>query len=120
MPLLAAWGLGLAIVIFTLGPQAWRPHLADAATERFGAYFLAGLAFAAAYPKRRGMIALAMVAAAVLLELAQFAAPGRDPGVPDAIAKAIGGLAGVCVATGLSLVWRQAKASRLSTDKQAA
>ena len=117
-PLFAAWGLGLAIVIFTLGPQAWRPHLADAATERFGAYFVAAFAFAIAYPKRRGLIAGAAVVAAILLELAQYTAPGRDPGVPDAIAKAIGGLAGVSVAAALSLAWKHAKSFRVREVRQ--
>jgi len=120
LPLLAAWALGVAIVIFTLGPQAWRPHMADAATERFGAYFLAAFAFAVAYPKRRGMIALAAVSAAILLELAQYAAPGRDPGVADAIAKAIGGLAGVCTAAALSSVWKRARPSGLTAVKNTA
>jgi hypothetical protein len=119
VPLFAAWGLGLAIVVFTLGPQSWRPHLAGAQTERFAAYFLTALAFAIAYPKRRRMIALAAVAAALILELAQYAAPGRDPGLPDAIAKAIGGLAGVSLAGVLSLTGKRGMLPRLPTPKRA-
>jgi len=31
----------------------------------------------------------------IALELGQFAAPGRDPGFPDVLAKAFGGITGV-------------------------
>jgi hypothetical protein len=96
--LLGAWGLAAGIVFATLCPQAWRPHLGDAQTERFYAYFAAAWTFALAYPKRPWTVALTAVLFAVLLELAQFAAPGRDPGLPDAVAKALGGLGGVSAA----------------------
>jgi VanZ family protein len=79
----------------TLAPQSWRPHLADAQVERFGAYFVVGLAFALAYPKRLRLVALGVVAGAVCLELLQLIAPGRDAGVRDALAKSLGGLSAV-------------------------
>jgi len=108
---LAAWCLGVVIVVVTLGPQAWRPRLADAQTERFGAYFLTAAAFAMAYPKRRLTVGSMIVVAAVGLELAQFAAPGRDPGLKDALAKALGGLAGVTTIAACSTLLRIAQAA---------
>ena len=106
-----AWSLAAFIVFATLGPQSLRPHLGPAQLERFGAYFVTTAAFVAAYPSRPRLIGMAGVAAAVLLELAQALAPGRDPGVPDAIAKALGALAGVAASVGLLIVvfprWRE-------------
>jgi VanZ family protein len=102
-----AWALCLFIAFATLGPQNTRPHLSSAALERFGAYFLTAALFAAAYPKRPWMIAAGAVVLAVVLELGQFVAVGRDPGVRDVIEKALGGVCGVmaAVATG-RLQWR--------------
>ena len=88
--MLAAWALCLFIVFATWGPQSTRPHLSSAALERFGAFFLAAALFASAYPKRPWSIAVAAVALAVVLELGQFVAVGRDPGVRDVIQKRAG------------------------------
>jgi VanZ family protein len=95
------WALACFIVFATWGPQSLRPHLGDPQVERFGAYFVTTIAFVFAYPRRPWTIAAAAVAVAVLLELGQLAIPGRDAGVPDAIAKALGGLAGDAVAVAL-------------------
>jgi VanZ family protein len=100
--LLAAWALVVFIVFATLGPQRMRPHLARASLERFGAFFLLAAAFTAAYPKRPWAIAAAAVGFAVVLELGQFVAVGRDPGVKDVIEKALGGMFGVAVAVAVS------------------
>ncbi len=89
-----AWILAATVVFVTLGPQGLRPHLADAQVERFGAYFVTAATFVVGYPRRPRLIALFAVCAAILLEIGQAFAPGRDPGVPDAIAKALGGLCG--------------------------
>ena len=91
----AAWALAVAIAIITLAPQSLRPHLVDAEIERFAAYFVVGLAFAIAYPGRLRLVALGVVAGAVSLELLQLLAPGRDAGVPGALAKCLGGLTAV-------------------------
>jgi VanZ family protein len=97
-----AWLLAAALVFVTWGPQSMRPHLADPGLERFGAFFVTGVMFVIGYPRRATSVAVGVVVFAIALELGQFLAPGRDPGVPDAIAKAFGGLAGV-LATVLTL-----------------
>jgi len=91
----AAWSLAAFVVFATICPQNLRPHLAGAQLERFGAFFVTASMFVLAYPSRPRMIAAGAVVAAILLELAQLLAPGRDAGVPDAIAKASGGVCGV-------------------------
>jgi VanZ family protein len=92
-----AWTLAVFIVFATWGPQYLRPHLASAAIERFAAYFVTTAAFVLAYQKRPVLAGLAAVAFAVVLELGQFLAPGRDPGVRDLIEKALGGVLGAAV-----------------------
>ncbi|MFI4976347.1 MAG: hypothetical protein ACHP84_17575 [Caulobacterales bacterium] len=103
----AAWGLAAYIVFVTLGPQSLRPHLGPAQLERFAAYFVTAGAFVLAYPKRPLTIAVAGVLLAILLELGQLFVPGRDAGLPDAIAKALGALAGAAVAAGFNSRWRK-------------
>ncbi|HZZ88194.1 MAG TPA: hypothetical protein VFE13_07640 [Caulobacteraceae bacterium] len=99
--MLAAWALAVFIVFATWGPQSTRPHLARASLERFGAFFLLAAAFTAAYPRRPRTVAVVAVAFAVLLELGQFVAIHRDPGVKDAIEKSLGGLCGAAAAAAL-------------------
>jgi VanZ family protein len=74
-----------------------RPRLFPAQVERFGAYFALGALFGGAYrrPVPTGIILSVL---AIALELGQFLAPGRDPGLPDAIAKVAGAIAGVSAA----------------------
>ncbi len=96
-----AWGLVGFIVFATLGPQSLRPHLGDAQLERFGAYFVTALALVLAYPKRPWTIALATVGFALLLELSQLLVPGRDAGISDAMAKALGGSSGAAIAAAM-------------------
>jgi VanZ family protein len=93
-----AWVLAAALVVVTWGPQSIRPHVTDPQVERFAAYFLTAAVFVAAYPKRVMTIVVASAAFAVALELGQFLAPERDPGVPDAIAKSLGGVCGAMAA----------------------
>lgn len=106
---IAAFGLTAAIIFLTLGPQSDRPKTGHPQSERFLAYALVGAAFAVGFPRQRAWVALGVAAAAVGLEAGQLLAPGRDAGVPDAIAKALGGLTGVAVA---------AAAERLATRAQ--
>jgi hypothetical protein len=82
-----AWALALYLVFVTLGPQSVRPHVGPADAERFAAFFVTAVAFVVSYPRRPMLIAAGSAIFAVALELAQFLAPGRDPGVRDAIAK---------------------------------
>jgi VanZ family protein len=109
--LLLAWGLALFIVFATWGPQSTRPHLASAALERFGAYFAVAALFVAAYPGRPWTIAAAAVAFAVTLEFGQFFAVGRDPGVRDAVQKALGGVCGVMAAAAAARLERRGRES---------
>jgi VanZ family protein len=106
---LAAWSLAAFIVFATLGPQSDRPHVGPAQIERFGAYFVTAGAFVFAYPRRPWLIALCVAGAAVLLEMAQLLAPGRDAGVPDAVAKVLGGLDGTLFAYVVVRIWRGAQ-----------
>lgn len=100
---LAAWALAAGLVVVTLGPQSVRPHVGNAQLERFGAYWLTGLVFAFAYPRHLGRIAVGLSVGAIVLELSQLIAPGRDAGLPDAVAKVCGGWVGV--ATGAAGLW---------------
>jgi VanZ like family len=105
----AAWALAGFIAFATLCPQTLRPHLADAQFERFGAYFVTAGAFVLAYPRRPVLIAVAATAFAILLELGQLIAPGRDAGVPDVIAKVLGGLCGTAIASLFPRLWPSAR-----------
>ena len=93
-----AWLMVCGLMFATLCPQTLRPHLGDAQVERFAAYFLATGAFVVAYPRRPLFIAGLMVLGGASLELAQLLAPGRDPGVADAIEKGCGALVGAASA----------------------
>ena len=105
---LLAWMLAAALVVVTWGPQSVRPHLGEPTLERFGAFFVTAVMFVIGYPRRAASVAVGVVVFAIALELGQFIAPGRDPGAMDAIAKALGGLAGV-LATVLTLQAFRAK-----------
>ena len=104
--LFASWALALGIVFATLGPQGLRPHVGDPQLERFCAYVVTAAAFVVAYPRRWLVVMVGMVATAVLLELGQRFVPGRDPGVADAIAKALGGVFGAVGAHRAIVSWR--------------
>jgi hypothetical protein len=91
---LLAWTLVIGVVFATLGPQSLRPHLGDPQIERFCAFFITAGACVIAYPRRPMLIALGAVALAVLLECGQIVVPGRDAGLDDALAKALGGASG--------------------------
>ena len=105
--LMVAWALAGFIVLASLGPPGWRPHLGDPQLERFGAYFLTGIAFALAYPRHPFAVAAVVAAAAIGLEFGQLVAPGRDAGVDDALAKVLGGLAGVTAGQVCQVIWNR-------------
>jgi len=97
----AAACLGL-IVYATLSPMAGRPvfvshrePLLIAAIERLCAYGLLGVLVALVLPDRLRLACVLVVGAAFLLEFLQVLQPDRDPYLPHALQKAIGGLAGV-------------------------
>ena len=97
---IAAWTLAAVVVVMTLGPVDLRPQFGHPSLERFGAYLALGGAFSLAYPRQRAWVALALVCAALGLEVGQLLVPGRDGRVPDAVVKALGAVCGVLCVTG--------------------
>jgi uncharacterized membrane protein len=93
--LAVGWTLALAIAVMTWGPLRDRPKLGFPQIERFAAYLILGSILAAAHPRRPRLLAIGLVLAAVALEIGQGFAPHRDPGVADAVVKALGAVAGV-------------------------
>ena len=102
---LAAWLVLIGLVLATIVPIELRPQSGlSPQAERFLGFALAGGLVALAYP-RRPLLALSLVVAlAIGLELAQFATATRHPGLPDLLAKALGGAAGLIGGWGLNLV----------------
>ena len=98
---IAAWSLAAGIVVLTLGPVGLRPQLGHPSLERFAAYLALGGIFSFAYPRHRAWVALAVVCAALGLEVGQLLVPGRDARVADAVIKAFGAVSGVLFVTGL-------------------
>lgn len=92
----AAWLLLAAVAFVTLAPIGWRPESGlSPQIERFAAFALIGLAFSAAYPRHLLLVAVAILGAAIGLEVLQFLVQGRHPGVRDVLAKLAGGTGGV-------------------------
>ena len=98
--IILAWLVLFGLAAATLVPLEWRPHSGlSPQVERFFAFAAAGLCLILAYPRRPFLIVLALVATAFGLEVAQSLAIDRHPGLPDLIAKLMGG------ATGVGLGW---------------
>ncbi len=95
-----AWMLLALIAIWTLGPLADRPRLGSPELERFAAYWLTGFLFSASYGRPR-FVGFILCALAIALELGQLGVPGRDAGIPDALEKMLGAVAGVLAATAM-------------------
>ncbi|MBB2200664.1 VanZ family protein [Gluconacetobacter tumulisoli] len=108
---IAAAGLALFIVFVTLGPLSDRPGTGHPQAERFAAYFILGAFFSLAYPRHRLWVAIGVVAGSIALELGQLAVPGRDAGVPDAIAKALGGMMGIAAISAMAYLGRATRES---------
>ncbi len=109
MKRLVAWSIAAAIILSTLSPISYRPHvpMLGADVERFAAFFVVTAAFMLAYPDRRHAIAWAMAAFAIGLELVQLIVPGRHGMAHDALIK----LLGVALAAVGSLLWRRLDAA---------
>jgi hypothetical protein len=93
--LFTAWVLAAVVVFLTLGPVSDRPQLGHPQFERFAAFCVLGLCWAAAYANQPARVLAGLTLAAIVLEAAQALIPGRDPGLPDALAKVVGAAAGV-------------------------
>ena len=91
-----AWLVLIGLAAATLVPLGLRPHSGiSPQAERFLAFAVAGLCLALAYPRRPLLIVIALIATALGLEAAQYLAINRHPGLPDLVAKLMGGGAGL-------------------------
>jgi VanZ family protein len=93
-----AWGLLLAIFLFTDAPIIFRPvtHLSPN-FERFAALCVVGLAFALAYPRRLFLVFCLLFFAIAIFELLQLMLPDRHAHFQDALFKQAGALAGISI-----------------------
>jgi len=89
--------LTLAFIVFaTLSSLEMRPKIGGAVhIERFGAFWLLGFLFAAAYSRRIMTVLVLVMAVAVGLELFQLLSPGRHARLSDLLVKLAGGVGGV-------------------------
>lgn len=95
---ISAWILLLGLVVVTIEPLQFRPISAlPVQLERSLAVGIIGFVFALAYPRHLIAVALVVLGATVLLELLQLVTPTRHGRFPDAVAKLIGGVAGLAV-----------------------
>nr|WP_246697890.1 VanZ family protein [Rhizobium sp. WYCCWR 11128] len=105
-----AWLLLALILFVTVSPIGLRPETVTTVdTDRGGAFVLAGLAFALAYPKQWKMVAVLLIAGAVAIEYLQYLTPTRHPRLHDAGIKAAGAALGL-LAGWLINRWRETKA----------
>ena len=103
-----AWLLAAAVTFATLGPARLRPHSHLGQNgEHALAFVLVGLAFGLAYTGNRLRTAIVMVVLIGVLELAQFAAPGRHARLEDFIVDALAACVGFVIATGVDLVLKR-------------
>lgn len=109
---IAAWASIAFVVYATLVPLAMRPTLGRLGTdyERFAAYVVVSALIVLAYPQHPVRIGVAVVTAALILEMAQLAIPDRDARVSDALIKAAGALIGILAAWFWNK-WRDSRAS---------
>ncbi|CAN7340636.1 VanZ family protein [Bosea sp. LjRoot237] len=116
---LIGWGAVAIVILATLSPIGARPHLAylGPQIERFAAYLIAAAALAIAYPSRKGVILLCIVAGAAGLELAQHFEASRHARALDALVKIMGGLTGLAVVALCERLWPK-RAGALATARR--
>ncbi|HEV7328799.1 MAG TPA: VanZ family protein [Bosea sp. (in: a-proteobacteria)] len=104
---LIGWGVVAIVVVATLSPIGARPHITHFGPqlERFAAYLVAAAALAVAYPARKGVILVCIIAGAAGLELAQHFEASRHARAFDAAVKIMGGLSGLAVVTLCERLW---------------
>lgn len=104
---LIGWGAVAVVIVATLSPIGARPHIAHLGPqiERFVAYLVAAAALATAYPARKGVILLCIVAGAAGLELAQHFDASRHARTLDALVKIMGGVTGLAVVALCERLW---------------
>lgn len=111
---LIGWGAVALVVVATLSPIGARPHIAHLGPqiERFIAYLVAAAALATAYPARKGVILVCIVAGAAGLELAQHFEASRHARSLDALVKIVGGVTGLAMAALYERLWPKRVAAR--------
>jgi hypothetical protein len=95
---IGAWTLLLLIAGATLVPIGLRPHVGPVGVERSSAFFLFGLIFALAYPRRIWPAVLIVLTGAAALEALQTLLPSRHGRWDDMGIKIAGGLLGIASA----------------------
>ena len=96
---IAAWLLLVAVVAVTLVPADLRPTTPlPLKVERALAFAILAFVFTAAYPRRWTLVLTLICVGAVVLELAQYLVPTRDPSVVDGFVKVLGAIAGTVAA----------------------
>jgi VanZ family protein len=94
-----AWLLLVAIIAVTLVPADLRPTTPlPLKVERALVFAILAFAFTFAYAKHWLFVLALICVGAVVLELAQYLVPTRDPSVVDAIVKVVGAIAGTVAA----------------------
>jgi hypothetical protein len=93
-----AWGLLLAIFVFTDAPIMFRPetHLPPN-VERFAALCVVGAAFALAYPRRLPLVFCLLFCAIGIFELLQLIPSSRHAHIEDVFFKDAGALVGISI-----------------------
>lgn len=91
-----AWAILLAIAIATLSPLDLRPRTSfPVSAERAGAFAVAGLLFALAYPRRLRWAAAVLLVGLGGLEVLQQVGIDRHGRFDDALVKAMGAFLGL-------------------------
>jgi hypothetical protein len=93
-----AWGLLLAIFVFTDAPIMFRPETnLSPNTERFVALCIVGVAFALAYPRRLPLVFCLLFFAVGIFELLQLISSSRHAHIEDVFFKDAGALVGISI-----------------------
>jgi VanZ family protein len=81
---IAAWIFAFAIVVLSIVPPGLRPQTnMPSHLEHFAIFFATGVAFLCGYGQRTLEVAIALVAFAGLIEIAQIYVPGRHARLSD-------------------------------------
>jgi VanZ family protein len=103
----AAWLLAGTIVVLSLSPASVRPTTGAAHDLEHLLIFVAtGMAFALGYPRRFGLLMVALPTFAAAIEVAQNWVPGRHARMSDFLVDA----AASCLGVGLSYAFLKLKA----------
>jgi VanZ family protein len=97
---IASWLLAGAIVVLSIVPPSLRPETdVPHNLEHFAIFLATGIAFGIGYGRRPGLVILRLVIFAGVIELAQFAVPGRHARLSDFIVDALAACVGLATAS---------------------